>query len=168
MAGCWIPVDCSLQPAKYVRGLGQAAERAGARLVENTEVTRVRRVRGGFEVEHGGARPRPGSPGGHQRLHPAALGRLRRRVIPIGSYIIATRPLDDELARQLVPRGRVISDTKNLLYYFRLSPDGQDGLWGPRIVHPGQHQTERRDPGGRHAGGVSRAGRSHHRIRLVG
>jgi len=54
---------------------------------------------------------------------PAALGRLRRRVIPIGSNQIATVPLDEDLARRLVPRGRVFSDTKNLLYYFRLSPD---------------------------------------------
>jgi glycine/D-amino acid oxidase-like deaminating enzyme len=53
----------------------------------------------------------------------AALPALRRRVIPIGSYQIATAPLDQELARRLVPRGRVFSDTKNLLYYFRLSPD---------------------------------------------
>jgi glycine/D-amino acid oxidase-like deaminating enzyme len=44
-------------------------------------------------------------------------------VVPIGSYQIATEPLDPELARRLVPRGRVFSDTKNLLYYFRLSPD---------------------------------------------
>jgi glycine/D-amino acid oxidase-like deaminating enzyme len=56
---------------------------------------------------------------------PAALGRLRRRVIPIGSYQIATNPLDEELAHRLIPRGRVFSDTKNLLYYFRLSPDGR-------------------------------------------
>jgi glycine/D-amino acid oxidase-like deaminating enzyme len=56
---------------------------------------------------------------------PAALGRLRRRVIPIGSYIIATQPLGGELARRLIPKGRVMSDTKNLLFYFRLSPDGR-------------------------------------------
>jgi glycine/D-amino acid oxidase-like deaminating enzyme len=48
---------------------------------------------------------------------------LRRRVIPIGSNQIATAPLDAELAGLLVPQRRIFSDTKHLLYYFRLSPD---------------------------------------------
>jgi glycine/D-amino acid oxidase-like deaminating enzyme len=118
------PGGCSLQPAKYVHGLALAAQRAGARLLENAEVTRVRRVQGGFEVRtaQGTVRAREvlAATNGYT---PAALGRLRRRVIPIGSNQIATVPLDEDLARQLVPRGRVFSDTKNLLYYFRLSPD---------------------------------------------
>jgi glycine/D-amino acid oxidase-like deaminating enzyme len=120
------PGGCSLQPAKYVQGLGLAAGRAGARLVEGTEVTKVKKVAGGFEVGTGRwvlrAREVLAATNGYT---PAALGRLRRRVIPIGSYIIATQPLGEDLARRLIPRGRVMSDTKNLLYYFRLSPDGR-------------------------------------------
>jgi glycine/D-amino acid oxidase-like deaminating enzyme len=118
------PNGWALQPAKYVRGLALAAERAGARLLEQMEVTRVRRVKGRFEV----ATPR-GTVQAREVLAATngytttALPALRRRVIPIGSYQIATAPLDQELARRLVPRGRVFSDTKNLLYYFRLSPD---------------------------------------------
>jgi glycine/D-amino acid oxidase-like deaminating enzyme len=54
---------------------------------------------------------------------PPALSALRRKVIPIGSYQIATSPLAPELAQRLSPRNRVFSDTKHLLYYFRLSPD---------------------------------------------
>jgi glycine/D-amino acid oxidase-like deaminating enzyme len=118
------PGGCSLQPAKYVRGLAQAAERAGARLLEGAEVTRIRRIPGGFEVKTGLGTMRSrevlAATNGYT---PPALGRLRRRVIPIGSYQIATSPLDEELAHRLVPRGRVFSDTKHLLYYFRLSPD---------------------------------------------
>jgi glycine/D-amino acid oxidase-like deaminating enzyme len=120
------PGGCALQPAKYVRGLALAAERAGARLVEETEVTKVSRVNGGFEVgtNRGGLRAEEvlAATNGYT---PPALSALRRRVIPIGSYQIATVPLNPELARRLVPRGRVFSDTKNLLYYFRLSPDGR-------------------------------------------
>ena len=117
---------CSLQPAKYVRGLGLAAERAGARLLEDTEVIRITKVSGGFEVgtNRGVVRAREvlAATNGYT---PKSLGALRRRVIPIGSYIIATAPLGDQVARQLIPRARVLSDTKNLLYYFRLSPDGR-------------------------------------------
>ena len=120
------PGGCSLQPAKYVRGLGLAAARAGGRLLEDTEVTRVKKVAGGFEIgtSRGVMRTREvlAATNGYT---PAALGRLRRRVIPIGSYLIATKPLGEELARRLIPKGRVMNDTKNLLYYFRLSPDGR-------------------------------------------
>jgi glycine/D-amino acid oxidase-like deaminating enzyme len=120
------PGGCSLQPAHYVRGLAFAARRAGARLVEGTEVKRIRRIRGGFELmtSRGTVRTREvlaATNGYTARTFPA----LRRRIIPIGSYQIATTPLDPELVRRLIPRNRVFSDTKNLLYYFRLSPDGR-------------------------------------------
>jgi glycine/D-amino acid oxidase-like deaminating enzyme len=115
---------CSVQPAKYVRGLAASAERAGAHLQERTAVKSVRRVAGGFEIltNVGSFRAREvlAATNGYT---PPALPALRRRVIPIRSYQIATKQLSEELARRLVPRGRVFSDTKHLLYYFRLSPD---------------------------------------------
>ena len=55
----------------------------------------------------------------------APFRRLRRRVVPIGSHIVATAPLDPGLAATLIPRGRVLSDSRHLLHYFRLSPDGR-------------------------------------------
>ena len=120
------PGGCSLHPAKYVRGLALAAERAGARLMEQTEVTRVRKRGAVFELQtsRGSLRARDvlAATDGYT---PAALAKLRRRVIPIGSYIIATEPLTDAMAGHLIPRNRVMSDTKNLLYYFRLSPDNR-------------------------------------------
>jgi glycine/D-amino acid oxidase-like deaminating enzyme len=135
------PGGCSLQPAKYVRGLGQAAERAGARLMEDTEVTRVKKVGGGFELgtSRGLMRAREvlAATNGYT---PAALARLRRRVIPIGSYIIATKPLGEELARRLIPKGRVMNDTKHLLYYFRLSPDGRMVFGGRASFTPASTQ----------------------------
>jgi glycine/D-amino acid oxidase-like deaminating enzyme len=118
------PGGCSLQPAQYVRGLAQAATRAGARLLNDTEVRRIRRVQSAFEIttSRGTLRAREvlAATNGYT---PRALASLRRRVIPIGSYQIATASLDEELARRLNPGNRVFSDTKNLLYYFRLSPD---------------------------------------------
>jgi glycine/D-amino acid oxidase-like deaminating enzyme len=120
------PDACSLQPAKYVQGLARAAERAGARLLDDTEVTSVRRAGNGFEVgtARGALRAREvlAATNGYT---PPALAALRRRVIPIGSYIIATEPLGGERADRLVPGRRVLSDTKHLLYYFRLSPDAR-------------------------------------------
>jgi glycine/D-amino acid oxidase-like deaminating enzyme len=43
----------------------------------------------------------------------------------VGSYIIATERLGPADQQRLIPHGRMLSDTKNLLYYFRLSPDGR-------------------------------------------
>lgn len=117
---------CSIQPAKYVRGLARAAERAGARLLEHCEVLKLRRRNGGFELETGRGPLRAGEVlAATDGYTTGALATLRRRVLSIGSYQIATAPLEPDLARRLVPRGRVFSDTKNLLYYFRLSPDGR-------------------------------------------
>ncbi len=120
------PGGCSLQPAKYVQGLAMAAERAGARLLEQTEVLEVKRRAAVFEVRtnRGAVRAREvlAATNGYT---PLALGKLRRRVVPIGSYIIATDSLTREVAARLIPRGRVLSDTKSLLYYFRLSPDSR-------------------------------------------
>src|SRR4026208_2063808 len=47
------------------------------------------------------------------------------RTTPIGSYIIATEPLPEELARELSPKGRAFFDTKNFLYYWHVSADNR-------------------------------------------
>jgi glycine/D-amino acid oxidase-like deaminating enzyme len=66
------------------------------------------------------------------------LPELARRVLPIGSFIVATEPLDPELARSVSPRDRMFVDTKNLLFYWRLSPDGRLVFGGRRSL---QHAT---------------------------
>ena len=50
---------------------------------------------------------------------------IRRRIIPIGSYIIATEPLSDDRARSAIPNRRMLFDSKNFLYYWRLSSDNR-------------------------------------------
>jgi glycine/D-amino acid oxidase-like deaminating enzyme len=50
---------------------------------------------------------------------------LRRRILSIGSYIIATDPLPEDLARELSSRGRVFFDSKHFLYYWRITPDNR-------------------------------------------
>lgn len=139
------PGGCSLQPAKYVAGLARAAARSGAKLAENTEVRKIKKVASGFELttNKGMLRARQilAATNGYT---PRALAALRRRVIPIGSYIIATGPLDNDLARTLIPRNRVLSDTKNLLYYFRLSPDNRMVFGGRASFTPASPQHSAR------------------------
>jgi glycine/D-amino acid oxidase-like deaminating enzyme len=56
----------------------------------------------------------------------------RRRMIPIGSYQIATEPLGPERVRALIPRGRAISDTRRVVVYYRPSADGERIVFGGR------------------------------------
>ena len=122
----------ALHPARYVRGLAAAARRAGAELWARTPVRELRRESGGFRVttERGplAAREVVVATDGYTD---AALPAIRRRLVPVGSYIVATAPLEGERAAELLPRARVAFDTKNFLYYFRLSSD-QRLLFGGR------------------------------------
>jgi glycine/D-amino acid oxidase-like deaminating enzyme len=115
-----------IHPAKYFFGMAAAARRAGARLLEGVEVRQLRRTAGGFDLTTSRGKIRA------REILVATNGysgdvapRLRRGVVPIGSYIIATAPLDTGVAAQLIPRRRVMSDTKNLLFYFRLTADNR-------------------------------------------
>jgi glycine/D-amino acid oxidase-like deaminating enzyme len=113
-----------IHPGKYFFGLADAARRAGARLVEGVEVQRFGRAAGGFDLITSRGPVRAGeilvaTNGYSGDLAPA----LRRRVIPIGSHIVATVPLEERVARELIPQRRMLSDTKHLLFYFRLSAD---------------------------------------------
>jgi len=58
---------------------------------------------------------------------------LQRRVIPIGSYIIATEPLPRAVMARLMPKDRIVSDTRKVVYYYRTSPDGRRILFGGRV-----------------------------------
>lgn len=50
---------------------------------------------------------------------------LRRRIVPIGSFIVVTEPLGRKTVDELLPHRRVASDSNHLLYYFRITPDNR-------------------------------------------
>jgi glycine/D-amino acid oxidase-like deaminating enzyme len=64
----------------------------------------------------------------------------RRRVIPIGSYQIATEPLGADRVRALIPHGRNIVDSRRVVVYFRPSADGE------RIIFGGRAALAEKDP----------------------
>ncbi|MEE4189723.1 MAG: FAD-binding oxidoreductase, partial [Roseobacter sp.] len=53
--------------------------------------------------------------------------------IPIGSYVIATEELPKDLVSELFPTGRIASDTRKVVYYYRASPDGRRVIFGGRV-----------------------------------
>jgi glycine/D-amino acid oxidase-like deaminating enzyme len=130
----------ALHPVKYLQGLARAAVTAGADLFDRTPVERVTRVGAGFRVRAGGrdidVRDIVACTNGYTDR---ALPALRRRVVPIGSYAIATAPLPEDLAREILPRRRLVFDSKYFLSSFRLSPDN-------RLVFGGRAQFTTASP----------------------
>lgn len=127
-------ISAGVNPARYVAGLAQAARRAGAILCAGARVRRLERHEGGWRIqtERGVVRARQVfvATSGYTG---AATPALRKKIIPIGSFIIATDPLPEAVAREVSPRNRMIFDSKNFLYYFRLTPD-QRMLFGGRAA----------------------------------
>ena len=60
---------------------------------------------------------------------------LQRRVIPIGSYVIATEEIDSATMARIMPRDRIVSDTRKVVYYYRASPDRKRIVFGGRVSH---------------------------------
>ena len=69
---------------------------------------------------------------------------LQKKVIPIGSFIIATEPLPSKLAQELSPRNRMIYDSKHYLHYYRLTPDNRMLFGGRAAFFPETSQTIRK------------------------
>ena len=103
------------------------------RLVDGTRVTGVARDGGGFRVGTArgdfAAKEVVVATNGYTG---ALTPWMRRRVIPVGSYMVATEPLAPGVAREILPTGRMISDSKRVMAYYRLSPDGTRVLFGGR------------------------------------
>jgi glycine/D-amino acid oxidase-like deaminating enzyme len=136
--------SAALNPARYVAGLAAAAERAGAGLHSGATVSSVRRQKGGFRLRLAQGELRASqvliASGGYTG---AATPALRRKIFPLGSYIIATEPLDAELARALIPQGRMVFDTRHLLSYYRLTPDRRMLFGGRAAFFPETPRTVR-------------------------
>lgn len=113
-----------INPAQYVAGLARAAGNAGATLHELSRVERIARQGPRWRVTTARGAVDAGeiliATSGYTGIVAPAV---RRKLLPIGSYIIATEPLSEALARELSPRERMMYDSWHFLHYFRLTPD---------------------------------------------
>jgi glycine/D-amino acid oxidase-like deaminating enzyme len=142
-------VSAGLNPARYVAGLGAAAIKAGAEIFEHTKVASLQRETNQGEsawkvtTSRGSLWAREvfvGTSGYTGKATPA----LQKKLIPIGSFIITTEILPEALARELSPRNRMIYDSKNYLYYYRLTPDRRMLFGGRAAFFPETDRTIRR------------------------
>ena len=136
-------------PARYVAGLARAAIKAGAQIYEQTRVNVIERdslagdlgwkitTSRGVVWTHEVFIATSGYTG-------PATPILQKKIIPIGSFIITTEVLPKELAKELSPRNRMIYDSKNYLYYYRLTPDRRMLFGGRAAFFPENDQTIRR------------------------
>jgi glycine/D-amino acid oxidase-like deaminating enzyme len=140
--------SAGVNPARYVAGLAQAAQRAGAALHDHTRVLKIdsQTTNGArkfsLQTSRGTLAAREvflASGAYTTNATPA----LRKKVIPIGSYIIATEILPESLVLELSPRNRMIYDSKHFLYYYRLTPDRRMLFGGRAAFFPENENTVR-------------------------
>ncbi len=141
-------VSAGVNPARYVAGLARAAMKAGAEIFEHARVERIER-----DSRQGEAGWKISTSRGPLWAHEVFVGTsgytgratpaLQKKLIPIGSFIITTEVLPEKLAHDLSPRNRMIYDSKNYLYYYRLTPDRRMLFGGRAAFFPETDQTVR-------------------------
>jgi gamma-glutamylputrescine oxidase len=126
-----------LQPLKYLRGLAAAARRAGVIIHENSRVTGHSRRDNALRLHaaEGTLRCRQVVYAGNAWLGSTAP-QIARRIMPVGTYIVATEPLGEQRATALLPQNAAVTDINWVLDYFRRSSDHRL-LFGGRVSYSG-------------------------------
>ena len=111
---------------RFVAGLAKAAVRHGATIYENAPVTERRLANGRHEL----ITPRGNVTAANVFVATGAytsgpFNYFRRRIVPVGSFIIATRPLSETEVAASMPGNRTCVTSLNIGNYFRLSPDNR-------------------------------------------
>jgi gamma-glutamylputrescine oxidase len=137
LGGLWDAEALVLHPLNYVLGLARAASEAGVRIYENSRVSKYTH-RDPAEVK---------TPSGSVKASFVVLacngylGKLERRVagkiMPINNFMIATEPLGEEKARELISGRFGVHDTRFVVNYFRLSDDHRLLFGGGENYRPG-------------------------------
>lgn len=115
-----------LHVGKFGAGLAEAAVRRGARIWEKATVTDLQRRPAGWRV----VTPR-GSMEARQILVATGgtgagpFGWFRRRIVPVGSFVIATEPLETAQLDMLFPTRRNYVTSRQIGNYFRIAPDNR-------------------------------------------
>lgn len=130
--------SANMHMGMYGQGLAEAVVRHGGTIFEHNPLTGMRRVAGGHELTtpHGTVKANQVLLAtGTSAFGP--LGWFRRRIVPVGAYLIATEPLPVELLDRLTPHRRNTVDTRNFVSYFRTTPDNRI-LFGGRARFSGR------------------------------
>ena len=131
LGGVWNRDGFALaNPARLAWGLAAAAERAGVRLHEQTSVTGVAEDGQGVVVTTAAGRIRARRCILATAAFPPLTARIRRLVVPVYDYVLATEPLSAAQRDAIGWRRRQgLADSGNQFHYYRLTADDRI-LWG--------------------------------------
>jgi glycine/D-amino acid oxidase-like deaminating enzyme len=116
----------NLQPLAYVRGLAQAVLGAGGRIFTRSPALRLARLSGAWSIETSqGSVSAPIVIIATNAYTDALSEELRRTVVTVPSFQVATAPIPPPLRSTILPDGQAASDTWHLLRYFRLDVGGR-------------------------------------------
>lgn len=133
-SGLHDPRSGHLHPLRFCLGLARAADKLGVRIFENSAVTAlVPDATSRLRTAQGEVRARHVLLAGNVYLN-ALAPQLAPRIMPVGTYIVASERLDPALARSLVPSGSAVCDTNFVLDYFRPTADDRM-LYGGRVSY---------------------------------
>ena len=131
--GMVVERSANLHPALYYKGFLDACKRRGIPVCAKAAAEKISEKDGGWEVR---------TVRGTVLTDEVVIAtngytgditpELKRRVVPLASHIIATEELPPDLAKSLIPKDRTLSDTRRVLCYYRLSPDGRRVIFGGR------------------------------------
>lgn len=124
-----------LHPLNLCRGEAKAAMSLGATIYEQSPVLKIERgTKAKVVTEHGSVTADNVVIAGnaYHFIEP----KLRGRLFPVNSFIVASEPLSDDLVRQINPRDLAVCDPNYILTYFRLSADKRL-LFGGRFTYFG-------------------------------
>lgn len=129
--GAVIPEHRTVHPGLFHNGLSERVRQAGAFFHSDTRVVSLERKgdrwalntnRGYLEASHVIA-----ATNGYTG---EATPWLRRRIVPIQAYMIATEPLDPALLAAVLPGKRGFHDCAHKMEYARIAPDGSRLIYG--------------------------------------
>lgn len=125
--GLLLPQSAQLHVGKFGVGLAERAATAGAQIYKSTPVNGLTRSPSGDwklatpsgEMEASQVFVATGGSG------PGPFGWFRRRIVPVGSFIVVTEPLETGRLDALLPGARSYVTSKNVGNYFRRTPDNR-------------------------------------------
>jgi gamma-glutamylputrescine oxidase len=139
-AGYFDKLGGHVHPLNYCLGLAKAAASLGVHIFQHSAVTSMQqnetvvlqtakaKVKAKFVVLAGNMYL--------PEISPKLAPKIAHRIMPVGTYIIGTEPIDADLARQLIPNNAAVCDTNFVLDYFRFS--GGNNATNPRMLYGGR------------------------------
>jgi gamma-glutamylputrescine oxidase len=135
LGGLYDPDSGHLHPLNYTLGLARAATAAGVRIFENCCVLTLTNEAGKSIALTANGSVRASFVVLACNAYLGALApALARKIMPVGTYLIATEPLGAERAKALMPARAAVCDSRFVLDYFRPLPDGRL-LWGGKVSY---------------------------------